>query len=210
MLTSRLVEWLWASWWVARRRSRLGNEFTCGSESLLAAWPSERTASQMHCLLTNHSVNHQIFSPTQQEPAGRLHPDRHHQHPVCVRRRLCGPRPTGALRCAAPGRAGHAVVVLCMLCCDFASLMRGCSMCKKPTMCCPCLLLPLVQQVAERIASSSIGFGNPVRARGTPGTIAAQSAALRQARGAVRYCSAAHVLVASVSVCGGCASTRCS
>ncbi|PRW60516.1 ATP-dependent Clp protease ATP-binding subunit isoform A [Chlorella sorokiniana] len=38
----------------------------------------------------------------------------------------------------------------------------------------------LDRQVAERIASSSIGFGNPVRARGTPGTIAAQSAALRQ------------------------------
>ena len=37
-------------------------------------------------------------------------------------------------------------------------------------------------QVAERIATSSIGFGNPVRARGTPGTIAAQSAALRQVR----------------------------
>ena len=44
------------------------------------------------------------------------------------------------------------------------------------------LLLLLPQQVAERIASSSIGFGNPVRARGTPGTIAAQSAALRQVR----------------------------
>ena len=42
------------------------------------------------------------------------------------------------------------------------------------------LHFPPHAQVAERIASSSIGFGNPVRARGTPGTIAAQSAALRQ------------------------------
>lgn len=47
----------------------------------------------------------------------------------------------------------------------------------------------LDRQVAERIASSSIGFGNPVRARGAPGTIAAQSAALRQVEQAdlIRY-----------------------
>lgn len=38
-------------------------------------------------------------------------------------------------------------------------------------------------QVAERVAASSIGFGNPVRARGAPSTIAAQSAALQQVRG---------------------------
>lgn len=37
-------------------------------------------------------------------------------------------------------------------------------------------------QVSERVAASSIGFGNPVRARGTPSTIAAQSAALQQVR----------------------------
>ncbi|KAI3429567.1 hypothetical protein D9Q98_005654 [Chlorella vulgaris] len=40
--------------------------------------------------------------------------------------------------------------------------------------------IDLDRQVAERIASSSIGFGNPVRARGTAATAQAQSAALCQ------------------------------
>lgn len=66
-------------------------------------------------------------------------------------------------------------------------------------------MLLLSQQVAERIASSSIGFGNPVRARGTPGTIAAQSAALRQ----VRTCAGSPFVTAVLAAAWGQAGHDC-
>lgn len=58
----------------------------------LPSWhPSILAGPALHC--------------AQEEPARRLPADRHHQHPVCLRRSLCGPGPTGGRRAPSPAPA---------------------------------------------------------------------------------------------------------
>ncbi len=134
MLTSRLVEWLWASWWVARRRSRLGNELTCRSKSCLL--PGQVSGQPPKCTASspiNQSITKSSLRCSKNPRGDFIQIDTTNILFVCggafvdldrqVRR--------AALRCGALGMLGDAVwYMLCNAgCCWVCCAGLGCASC---------------------------------------------------------------------------------